>query len=218
MSEFWAQVGLIAAIASTVFVIFLLQSPSSQKRHDIRVGVLPDVAESALHKRYSNLLDHLSQETGLKLQLVTPNSYQHLLRLFADREIEMAYFGGLTFVRSQSFYDARPLVMRQIDTQFTSYFVVRANGPLQDCDDLSCETLAGKVLSFGSKLSTSGHLMPRHFLKTVLEIDPETYFGMVRYSGAHDQTALMVRDGEADIGVLNSEIFRSMQKEGRLKK
>ena len=211
---------IISAIAIGTAVVFVIQ-PSRYKQPSrieiVRVGVLPDEDEAALKLRYSPLLEHMARETGLKYQLVVPASYADMLRIFADKELEIAYLGGLTFVKAQIFHHARPLVMRDVDTRFTTYFVTRADGPLRDCESLKCEALAGKVLSFGSKLSTSGHLMPRHFLKLERRIEPESYFGEVRYSGAHDKTIYQARDGEVDLGAVNAEIFRTMRRDGRLK-
>ena len=73
----------------------------------------------------------------------------------------------------------------------------------------------GRRFAFGSKLSTSGHLMPRHFLAD-MKIEPEAFFGEVRYSGAHDRTAIWVRDGEVDLGAANASIVDRMYAEGRL--
>lgn len=219
MSKYKVSIGLLVAVGAIVAIVFLMRTPfrSQPDITVLRVGVLPDVAEANLRNRYSPLLDHLSRETGLKFQLVMPESYNDLLHLFADQEIELAFFGGLTFVRGFTFHGAKPLVMRDIDTRFTSYFVVRADGPLRNCLDLTCGAFAGKTISFGSKLSTSGHLMPRHFMAKVMGKEPESNFVEVRYSGAHDKTVYQVRDGEVDLGAINSEIYLDMQKDGRLK-
>ena len=58
--------------------------------------------------------------------------------------------------------------------------------------------------------------MPRHFLTTEKGIDPEGVFGAVRYSGAHDKTIYDTRDGIADLGAVNPEIYRAMRRDGRL--
>ena len=58
--------------------------------------------------------------------------------------------------------------------------------------------------------------MPKHYLQSELGIVPEEYFGEVRYSGAHDRTALDVLGGSADIGALNSAIFDAISTEGRI--
>lgn len=57
--------------------------------------------------------------------------------------------------------------------------------------------------------------MPRYFLGN-WEIDPESYFGEVRYSGAHDKTVFAVRDGEVDIGVASGTAVERMFADGRL--
>ena len=71
--------------------------------------------------------------------------------------------------------------------------------------------------SFGSELSTSGHLMPRHFLRSEWQIEPEAFFSAVTYSGTHDRTAQLVRDGAVDIGVANAAVIRQMLDDGRLR-
>jgi phosphonate transport system substrate-binding protein len=178
----------------------------------LRVGILPDVGVDNLHQRYDPLLNYLSAETGLEYKLVHAENYAGLLRLFHDQDVDLAYFGGYTFVRAQAFFGARPLVMREIDTRFTSLFLVRGeNSALQLAD------FKNKAFSFGSELSTSGHLMPRHFLQVEKQVVPEQFFSKVHYSGAHDKTAYLVRDGKVDLGVANAEIILAMIKDGRLK-
>lgn len=178
----------------------------------LRVGILPDESEQALRKRYGSFLTYLSAKTGIDVRLVLPSDYADLVRLFRDREVELAYFGGLTFVQAHVLFDAVPLVMRDVDTRFTSWFLVKDGEAAQELTDFK-----GKSFAFGSRLSTSGHLMPRHFMQTQMQIYPEQFFSRVHYSGAHDKTAYLVRDGVVDLGVANSEIIKNMLQDGRLK-
>lgn len=179
----------------------------------VRVGVLPDMNESDLRRRYDPLLQYLSEQTGLDFTLVLPADYEELLHLFGKGEIDLALFGGVTFVQANSLHQAEPLVMRDVDTRFTSVFLIRQNDPATELSDLEDE-----VFVFCSSLSTSGHLMPRYFLQQNKHIIPENFFAEVIYSHGHDKTAYMIRDGEADIGAVNSEIFSAMLRDGRLKK
>ncbi len=198
----------------TIGAYFIIQPTLHQETTPsiLRVGILPDENLKALVRRYNPLIDHLSAETGLKLKLVLPQDYGELVRLFREHEIDLAYFGGLTFVQAHSFYNAEPLVMRDVDTRFTSWFLVKKDHPAQVLADFKA-----KVFTFGSRLSTSGHLMPRHFMQTSEQIIPEDFFTEVHYSGAHDKTAYLVRDGQVDLGVANSEIIKAMFGDGRLK-
>jgi phosphonate transport system substrate-binding protein len=64
-----------------------------------------------------------------------------------------------------------PLVMRDIDREFHSVFIASTESDVTDVAGL-----AGKRFAFGSKSSTSGHLMPRHFLLSEFQIDPDKDF------------------------------------------
>lgn len=177
----------------------------------INVGVLPDESPEILQARYKPLLEYLSQDTGLEFKLEIPSDYSGLINLFRDKKVDLVYFGGLTFVQTQKLYAAKPLVMRNVDTHFTSYFLVKSDSQARNINEFR-----GKVFSFGNLQSTSGHLMPRYFLQRELNTDPMDFFGEVLYSGAHDQTAYDVRDGKVDLGVANSQIIRDMYADGRL--
>jgi len=178
----------------------------------LRIGVLPDETPTVLHFRYAPLLERLTERTGIETKLIIPSNYKQMLGLFADDEIDLAYFGGLTYVQAEVDASAQPLVMREIDTRFTSWFIVRGDMAQLELDDFK-----GKKLTFGSRLSTSGHLMPRHFLHQQWGIEPESFFADVGYSGAHDTSALLVRDGKFDLGAVNATIVEEMINAGRIK-
>ena len=176
----------------------------------LRIGVLPDESADALRGRYEPLFAFLSRETGLAHTLIIPDSYDDLLTQFGAGKIDLAYFGGVTFVKAHSDHGAIPLVMRDVDSRFTSVFIVRGDS------DLDIRGLQGKRLAFGSTLSTSGHLMPRYFLQNEQGVEPEGHFSSVKYSGKHDRTAYWVRDGVVDVGAANAEVVRKMIDDGRL--
>ena len=176
----------------------------------LRISILPDESTEKLLERYTPLFDYLSREIGIPYQLVIPKDYDELLQLFHNKEIDLAYFGGFTFMKAHLADKAEPLVMRDVDTRFTSYFLARADNPGQGLEDF-----AGRTFAFGSALSTSGHLMPRFFLAE-MGIAPEGFFSEVRYSGKHDLTAYWVRDGKVDLGVANHAVIDQMYKDGRL--
>lgn len=202
---------ILCVVVAAIYATLQVDLKQKTERSLIHVGVLPDESVKQLHLRYGPLLNYLSDETGLKFKLISVSDYNELLNLFLEEKVDLAYLGGFTFLQSLARQDVVPLVMREVDTRFTSYFLVNQKHVATDLKDFK-----GKVFSFGSQLSTSGHLMPRHFLNTNHQIVPEEFFSDIRYSGAHDKTAYLVRDSEVDLGVANSEIIRSMIKDGRL--
>ena len=100
--------------------------------------------------------------------------------------------------------------MRDLDTRFTSFLLVGPDGAR------TIEELQGKRFSFGSPLSTSGHLMPRYFLAEEHGIRAEDFFEDIQYSEKHDRTVAWVRDGKVDAGVANSRVVQAMFADGRL--
>jgi phosphonate transport system substrate-binding protein len=201
--------GLI--LLAGLYAVLQLSSGPQYQPERLRVGVLPDDNEESLRKRHTPLIDYLTLQTNTYAELVIPKDYQHLLTLFGQKKIDLAYFGGLTYVQAEARFGAEALVMRDIDTRFSSLFIARsdsAGNTLEDFMDAS--------LCFGSRLSTSGHLMPRHFIQSRLGVNAEQYFDTLIYSGAHDKTAYKVRDGQVSLGVANREIIENMFKEGRL--
>lgn len=178
----------------------------------LRIGILPDEGKDKLVERYTPLFEYLSQEIGIPYQLIIPKDYDELLSLFHEKKVDFAYFGGFTFMKARMEDDAEPLVMRDVDTRFTSYFLVRSESVGQQLADYK-----GAQFAFGSDLSTSGHLMPRYFLNE-MGIDPEYFFGEISYSGRHDLTAYWVRDGKVELGVANHAVIDKMYEDGRLTK
>ena len=191
-------------------------APPGVQGFEITVGVLPDQREAVLRAKFNPLIAFLNSQTRHDFKLLVPRDYGHLVSLFESGEIDLAYFGGLTFVQAQQRAEAQALVMREVDARFTTSFVARNESPWNTCQKLVCKELAGTVLSFGSKLSTSGHLMPRFFLREQLGIEPELLFGEIRYSGGHDKSAIDVLNGTAVLGALNFRILAAMLKDGRI--
>jgi phosphonate transport system substrate-binding protein len=185
-------------------------SEATPSTSSVRIGVLPDESSDALRERFLPLFEFLSHDTGLAYELIIPESYDDLLTKFGAGQIDLAYFGGVTFVKANAGHGAIPIVMRDVDSRFTSVIIVHGES------EMGMRDLRGKQMAFGSKLSTSGHLMPRHFLHNVHEITPEDHFKRIRYSGRHDLTAYWVRDGEVDVGAANSEVVSKMFEDGRL--
>ncbi len=203
---------LIWALIFTILASFQGCSPKQEATVTVlRIGILPDRGEEMLRTQYTPLFDYLTKTIGLPYELIIPKNYDELVADFVKGNINLAYFGGVTFVQAQREANAIPIVMRDVDTRFTSYFIVHADNPAKDFVDLK-----GKRITFGSNSSTSGHYMPRHFLLRD-GITPESFFSSVEYSGAHDMTVYRVRDKQVELGAVNAQIYSEMLSTGRIK-
>ncbi len=178
---------------------------------ELLVGVEPDQDPDVLRRRYAPLIEYLAAQTGLPTRLVIPADYSESIRIIGEGKVDISNIGGRSFVEAESKYHSDALVMREIDTHFTTWFITRP-GPAE----ASLADFRGKTLSFCSRLSTSGHLMPRYFLRQLWKIEPENFFAEVRYAATHDQIVQQVKRGEVDLGAVNSAIVRKMIDDGRL--
>ncbi|WP_432260651.1 putative selenate ABC transporter substrate-binding protein [Cupriavidus sp. TMH.W2] len=168
----------------------------------LKVSAIPDESPTELQRKFAPLGNYLEKETGMKVQFVPVTDYAAVVEALATGKIDMAWLGGFTYVQSKIRTKGAtiPIVQRQEDAAFTSKFIT-ANSAIKSLADLK-----GRTFVFGAPSSTSGHLMPRHFLLQA-GIDPDKDFKTVAYSGAHDATVAFVQAGKADAGVLNASVW-----------
>ncbi len=176
----------------------------------LRVGILPSEAPDVAHVKYSRLLDLVTADSGIHYELTIPDDYEALIDLFCENQLDLVKFGGYSFALACERMAVVPLVQRDLDTRFTSYFIVKG-----DDDSDTLRDFQGETFSFAARLSTSGHLMPRAYLNDQ-GIDPENFFGDVHYSGAHDRTVQLVCDGEVDLAAVDAQIYDAMLEAGTI--
>ena len=171
----------------------------------LRITAIPDESPTELARKAAPLVKYLEQRLGMKVEYTPVTDYAAAVEALASQQVDMAWFGGFTFVQAsvRSGGKAVPLVQREEDEKFRSVFITT------DDRIKSLADLKGKTLSFGSQSSTSGHLMPRSFLLAA-GVDPEKDIKRVAYSGAHDATVAAVASGKVDAGALNISVWEKL--------
>ncbi len=200
----------VALLALVVIMTAGCPADESPLPDPLVLGVLPDRADDALRLRYRPLADYLQVALDVRVNLVIAADYGDLVDLMATGSVDLANFGGFTFVEATRRTGAVPLVMRDVDARFTSVIIANAASAVDDLKGLE-----GRSFTFGSRLSTSGHLMPRHYLAQQA-IEPEAFFSSINYSGSHDATVELVRDGNVEAGVVNTLVLERMIAEGEV--
>ena len=168
----------------------------------IKIGLLPDRESIHLIDIHRPLFDHIASKLGVTYELIIPDGYSKLVELFGAKKIDLAFLGGISFISAHKQYGAVPLVMRNIDKHFVSYLIVR-----KERNSTTLDSLEDQHLAFGSKLSTSGHIMPRYFFSK-MNLIPENFFSDISYSGAHHKTLEYVIEKKADAGVINGAFYQ----------
>ncbi len=178
----------------------------------LQVGLIPNENPEEVEAQYQPLEDYLKKELGREVELSVPTTYNAVVEAMVSGELDLAYFGGLTYVQARQRADVHPLFTevnpRTGTTKYRSVIIVPA-----DSDIEKVEELEGKDFAFGSVSSTSGSLYPSIMLNQA-GIDYRTDLREVVYTGGHDTTAQAVANGRVAAGGLEDRILYGLQEDG----
>ncbi len=178
----------------------------------VRVTGIPDENPTELQRKYEPMVKYLEAKLGTGVEYVPVTDYGAAVQALSAGKVDFAWLGGFTHVQARVLAGAVPLCMRDIDREFKSVFIANKDSGISSPADLK-----GKTFAFGSKSSTSGHLMPRHFLISQFKIDPDKDLdGNPVFSGAHDATVVMVASGKVQAGALNIEVWERVLREKKV--
>lgn len=177
----------------------------------LRVSGIPDSKGTEIDALARAVEDYLGNELGMKVEYINATNYDAAVAMMGSNKIDLGWFGGVTGVDAVDACagEARMIATRARDLQFKTYFI--ANRAVVDAGRVgqvdSLEDLAPKLedltFTFGNLRSTSGHIMPRHFMAAA-GIDPENGVkGGAKNQDNHTLTLDMVADGRVDVGALN---------------
>ena len=178
----------------------------------LQVGLIPNENPEEVEAQYQPLEDYLKKELGREVELSVPTTYNAVVEAMVSGELDLAYFGGLTYVQARQRADVHPLFTevnpRTGTTKYRSVIIVPADSDIEKVEDLE-----GEDFAFGSVSSTSGSLYPSIMLNQA-GIDYRTDLGEVVYTGGHDTTAQAVANGRVAAGGLEDRILYGLQEDG----
>ena len=208
--DLWRPVsGLRWAVIAAVVLAFGVACTDEAEQEPLIIAGIPDQDVSLLEARFNKLAEYLSEETGLDVRYVPQVDYAAVVTAFKQGDVHMAWYGGLTGVQARlAVPDAEAIAQRPRDAAFHSVFVAAPDSGITGLDDLK-----GRTLSFGSESSTSGHLMPRFFLREA-GIDVEEDLQAFSFSGSHDRTWKLVEAGSFEAGALNEAVWAARVESG----
>lgn len=188
-----AAFGSAAAIAPT----------AASAADELTVAFIPEIATTpSSYAAKKPLVDMLARATKRSVKLIIPTNYAATVEAIGNDSVDLAYFGGLTYLKARKLYGVVPLVQRDADRQFHSLFITTRPQITKLSD------LRDKSFAFGDPNSTSGHLQP---VKEMIEagIDPDKDMRS-RYTGNHTATAIAVNNGSVDAGAMDETVYRKL--------
>jgi phosphonate transport system substrate-binding protein len=202
----WSAVLFLAA----VFALAGCKSgPSKDTRPRLLLSMIPATDPGKMIREGQPLISYLEKETGAKVEMTIPTNYAAVVEAVINDKVDIAHFGGFTYVQASARAGAKPLVQRDRDLNFHSVFITQPKSPIRSLADLK-----GHRFAFGDVNSTSGHLMPEYFMREA-KVDPQVIAKAV-YTGGHDGTALAVANKKVDAGAMDELVYNRMMKEGKI--
>jgi phosphonate transport system substrate-binding protein len=203
----------IVTLNSILGVLLILATgcgkAGNTSRQTLRLSMIPTTDPGKIIRESQPLIDYLEKETGAKVELTVPTNYAAVVEAVASDRVDIAYFGGFTYVQASARAGAIPLVQRERDQAFHSLFITQPNSAIHSLSDLK-----GHTFAFGDVNSTSGHLMPAYFMRQQ-GVD-QAVIDKAIYTGGHDATALAVANKKVDAGAMDEQVYARMIKEGKL--
>lgn len=202
-------------IAATAAALALL-AQGAQAEKTFRFTAIPDEDQSRLVERFSKVADYLEEQLDVEVEYVPVKSYGAAVTAFRNDQVQLAWFGGLSGVQARRLVPgSRALAQGKEDAEFKSYFIAHRSTGLEPADELPSD-IHDLSFTFGAKTSTSGRLMPEHFLRQRFDEAPEAIFSRVGFSGDHSRTISLVESGTYELGAVNYAVWEAAVEDERV--
>jgi phosphonate transport system substrate-binding protein len=192
-----------------VCLIFCSGVAFTQSGQRLRISMIPTTDAGKMLRAAQPFVDYLEEKTGTKIVMTIPTNYAAVVEAMANDQVDIAHFGGFTFVQTSARAGAKPLVQREQDQKFHSLFITQPNSGINSLKDLN-----GRTFAFGDVNSTSGHLMPEYFMRDA-KVNAKV-IETALYTGGHDATALAVANKKVDAGAMDENVFQTMMKSEKI--
>ncbi|WP_412462126.1 phosphate/phosphite/phosphonate ABC transporter substrate-binding protein [Pseudomonas sp. SC11] len=174
----------------------------------LRLAVIPMYSADLMLEQHQPLLQHLSEVTGLPVELVVASSYEAVVDAIVSGGADLARLGPAAYVlahrrdpRVEAFatFALNAGAYTAAGSQYQSLLLTRADGPAQFAQ------LRGKRVALSDPASTSGSLVPSVEFAGRVNTPLRDYFGALVYAGTHDKALDALLEGRVDAAFVASE-------------
>ncbi|MGP4028906.1 putative selenate ABC transporter substrate-binding protein [Actinomadura sp. 3N407] len=199
---------LLLGTGATLMLSACGRGAGSDARRRLGISAIPDQDPELLNRLYPAMSERLADATGLEVSYRPVTDYTAVVRAFEIGDVHLAWMGGLTGVQArQRVAGATAIAQRDIDADFRSLFIANTGSGLRPFDKVEgLRSLAGHTFTFGSETSTSGRLMPQHFMRQA-GLKESDLRGRTGFSGSHDATIELVANGSFETGAVNKQVW-----------
>lgn len=161
---------------------------------------------------YRPLAQYLAAKLNRPVELRTVDSWEGLAKSLANGETDLALMGpwGYVLANHQAGAQVISTILYDGKPEYFAIIITHPNSGIEKPADLK-----GRTFAFGDKGSTSGYLIPLHYLMTQ-GITPEDYFSKVVHT-SHQAIETQVTQGVLDAGADYNRNRNAMIEQGLIK-
>jgi len=196
---------ILALAAMTV----MSSSALAKDIEPLNFGIISTESSTNLKANWQPLIDDLNKALGIEVTPFFASDYAGIIEGMRFNQVQLAWFGNKSAMeavdRAQGEVFAS-VVDKDGNSGYWSLLLVNKDSNLNTLEDV---LKAGETLSYGTgdPNSTSGSLVPSHFLWTPNNIEPKEFFKTVRAAN-HEINLLSVINKQVDVAINNSESLK----------
>lgn len=192
---------IIAAILLTAFLIFSCDNKDEDSHKVLRFGVIPFESAEELLKNINPMLNVMSKGLDMEVKPFIAADYTGVIEAFRSNKLDAAFLTPASYVMGKKEAGVKVILKSQRggNPYFYGVIITRTDSGINTIQDLK-----GRKFAFGDPLSTSGHVFPKMLMREN-NINPDTDFESVIFSGTHDATVLAVYNKKVDAGATFSD-------------
>jgi phosphonate transport system substrate-binding protein len=212
----------IVLLAGFIFAWLLAATAFAEcPQRSLRVAVIPKTSMTALLREYRPLLNRLSADVGLPVDMVSVSSYESVIDAIVSGGADIAWMGPASYIqaylRDPNIEAFASLTINEghftpAGNHYSSLLLVRSNGPA------TIDALRGGSVALSDPVSTSGALIPSMTFPARVGLPLHKFFGTVIYSGTHDRSLDALLAGRVDaafIASVRADAYLNSERMGR---
>ena len=169
----------------------------------IYVAVSAIISPKETFHYYNELLDFLSERSGMIIELRQRKTYAEVNDLLSNQLIDVAFICSGAYMTDKLYEKVKLLAVPLSNgiPFYQAYIIVHENSSFQRFEDLK-----GKSFAYTDPLSNSGKLYALNLIQEA-GYNPENYFSKTNYTYAHDNSIQMVEKQMVDGATIDGLIY-----------
>ncbi|MBM7570664.1 phosphate/phosphite/phosphonate ABC transporter substrate-binding protein [Aquibacillus albus] len=205
---------ILSIVLTAIAVLFIAGCNGGDEGNpdELIMGFVPSQDSDTITDTAQPLADKLGEELGKEVEARTMTSYTALVEAMGTNEVHIGFIPAFGYVLANQEHGVEVILKseRYGSGTYVAQYLVRADSGIESLADME-----GTTWAYGDPTSTSGYLFPAAQIMDEFGVDnPEAdFFGDSVQTGGHDNSAIAVYNGEADVATTFDDVRTGLEEE-----